>query len=114
EVHALGDGFTWVTKNPEQDRRRTEAIWGLATEKILSGAYDVVILDEANVAMKHGYLDPEAVIDVLARRGPLVHVVLTGRGAPPEIIEIADLVSEIRAVKHPYRQGVRAQKGVEF
>lgn len=114
EVHALGDGFTWVTKNPEQDRRTTEAIWALATEKILSGAYDVVILDEANVAMKHGYLDPGQVIDVLGRRGPLVHVVLTGRGAPPEIVEFADLVSEIRAVKHPYRQGVRAQKGVEF
>jgi len=114
EVHALGDGFTWVTKNPEQDRRTTAAIWALAAEKILAGTYDVVILDEANVAMKHGYLDPKAVIDVLARRRPLVHVVLTGRGAPPEIVEFADLVSEIRAVKHPYRQGVRAQKGVEF
>ena len=114
EVHALGDGFTWVTKNPEQDRRTPEAIWALATEKILSGAYDVVILDEANVATKHGYLDPGQVIDVLGRRGPLVHEVLTGRGAPPEIVEFADLVSEIRAVKHPYRQGVRAQKGVEF
>ena len=114
EVHALGDGFTWVTKNPEQDRATTRKIWELASEKILSGAYDLVILDEANVAMKHGYLDPMEVIEVLGRRGPLVHVVLTGRGAPPEIVEFADLVSEIQAVKHPYKQGVRAQKGIEF
>lgn len=114
EIHALGDGFTWVTKNPEQDRATTQKVWGLAAEKILSGDYDLVILDEANVAMKHGYLDPEQVIDVLRRRPPLVHAVLTGRGAPPEIVEIADLVSEIQAVKHPYTQGVRAQKGIEF
>lgn len=114
EIHALGDGFTWVTKNPEQDRATTQKIWQLAAEKILSGAYDLVILDEANVAMKHGYLDPKQVIEVLARRGPLVHVVLTGRGAPPEIVEFADLVSEINAVKHPYSKGVRAQIGIEF
>lgn len=114
EVHALGDGFTWVTKNPEQDRATTREIWNAAAAKILSGDYDLVILDEANVAMKHGYLDPAEVIDVLRRRGPLVHVVLTGRGAPPAIVDFADLVSEIRAVKHPYREGVRAQKGIEF
>jgi cob(I)alamin adenosyltransferase len=114
EVHALGDGFTWVTKDPTQDRATTAKIWELAAEKILSGSYDLVILDEANVAMKHGYLAVADVIDVLARRGPLVHVVFTGRGAPAELVEHADLVSEIRAVKHPYRQGVRAQKGIEF
>jgi cobaltochelatase CobN len=114
EVHALGDGFTWVTKNPEQDRATTQQIWQLAAEKIRSGHYDIVILDEANVAMKHGYLEPVQVIEVLKQRGPLVHVVLTGRGAPPEIIDFADLVSEIRAVKHPFKQGVRGQKEVEF
>jgi cob(I)alamin adenosyltransferase len=114
EVHALGDGFTWVTKNPEQDRATTQQIWQLAAEKIRSGHYDIVILDEANVAMKHGYLETAQVIEVLKQRGPLVHVVLTGRGAPPEIIDFADLVSEIRAVKHPFKQGVRGQKGVEF
>jgi cob(I)alamin adenosyltransferase len=114
EVHALGDGFTWVTKDPVRDRATTQQIWELAAGKILSGDYDLVILDEANVAMKHGYLAVADVIDVLRRRGPLVHVVLTGRGAPPELIEHADLVSEIRAVKHPYRQGIRAQKGMEF
>lgn len=114
EIHALGDGFTWVTKNPEQDRATTQKIWELAAEKILSGAYDLVILDEANVAMKHGYLDPRQVIETVGRRGLLVHVVLTGRGAPPEIVEFADLVSEIHAVKHPYTRGVRAQKGIEF
>jgi len=114
EIQALGDGFTWVTKDPEQDRATTQRIWELAAERILSAAYDLVVLDEANVAMKHGYLDPKQVIQVLERRDPLVHVVLTGRGAPPEIIEHADLVSEIRAIKHPFKQGVRAQKGIEF
>ena len=114
EIHALGDGFTWVTKDPARDRQTTQGIWEGASRKILSGDYDLVILDEANVAMKHGYLDPHQVIDVLKRRGPLVHVVLTGRGAPPEITEFADLVSEIRAVKHPFKEGVRAQKGIEF
>jgi cob(I)alamin adenosyltransferase len=114
EIQALGDGFTWVTKNPEQDRATTREIWSLAVEKILSGTYDLVILDEVNIAMKHGHLAPDEVIAVLRQRGSLVHVVLTGRGAPPEIVEFADLVSEIRAVKHPFRQGVRAQKGIEF
>jgi cob(I)alamin adenosyltransferase len=114
EIHALGDGFTWVTKNAKQDQATTEKIWELAAEKILSGHYDVVILDEINVAMKHGYLAPAAVIETLRRRGPLVHVVLTGRGVPSEIVGFADLVSEIRVVKHPYTEGVRAQKGVEF
>lgn len=114
EIHALGDGFTWVTKNPDKDRATTQKIWELAAGKILSGAYDLVILDEVNVAMKHGYLQPKQVIDVLGRRDPLAHVVLTGRGAPPEIVEFADLVSEIQAVKHPYAHGVRAQKGIEF
>ncbi|HEX8202683.1 MAG TPA: cob(I)yrinic acid a,c-diamide adenosyltransferase, partial [Isosphaeraceae bacterium] len=78
------------------------------------GRYDVVILDEINVVMKLGYLDPKQVVAFLKGRDPRQHVVLTGRGAPPEIIEAADLVSEVVAVKHPYKSGVRAQLGIEF
>ncbi len=110
----MGDGFTWDTKNPEQDIATTLAIWEVSKEAIASGKYDVVILDEINVVMKLGYLDPKLVVEFLQARDPRQHVVLTGRGAPPEIIEAADLVSEIVAVKHPYKSGVKAQLGIEF
>jgi cob(I)alamin adenosyltransferase len=114
EIRPMGDGFTWDTKNPAQDIATTRNIWEVSKEAINSGKYDLVILDEINVVMKLGYLDPRVVVEFLAARDPRQHVVLTGRGAPPEIIELADLVSEVVAIKHPYRSGVRAQLGIEF
>jgi cob(I)alamin adenosyltransferase len=114
EILPLGDGFTWDTKNPAQDIATTLRIWDVAREAIASGRYDIVILDEINVVMKLGYLDPETVVACLKARDPRLHVVLTGRGAPPAIIEAADLVSEVVAVKHPYRTGIKAQQGIEF
>ena len=114
EIRPMGDGFTWDTKNPAQDIATTRKIWEVSKEAITSGRYDVVILDEINVVMKLGYLDPQVVVAFLKARDPRQHVVLTGRGAPPEIIEAADLVSEVVAVKHPYKTGVRAQLGIEF
>jgi cob(I)alamin adenosyltransferase len=110
----MGDGFTWDTKNPAQDMATTLKIWEVGKEAIASGRYDMVILDEINVVMKLGYLDPRVVVDFLKARNPRQHVVLTGRGAPPAIIEAADLVSEVVAVKHPYRSGIKAQQGIEF
>jgi len=110
----LGDGFTWDTKNPAQDIATTLKIWEVGKEAIASGRYDIVILDEINVVMKLGYLDPEPVVAFLKERDPRLHVVLTGRGAPPAIIEAADLVSEVVAIKHPYRSGIKAQQGIEF
>ncbi|MDB5352087.1 MAG: cob(I)alamin adenosyltransferase [Planctomycetota bacterium] len=110
----MGDGFTWDTKNPEQDIATTMKIWEVSKEAIASGKYDVVILDEINVVMKLGYLDPKLVVEFLKARDPRQHVVLTGRGAPPEIIEAADLVSEIVPIKHPYKSGIKAQLGIEF
>jgi cob(I)alamin adenosyltransferase len=114
QILPMGDGFTWDTKNPAQDIATTLKIWEVGKEVISSGQYDVVILDEINVVMKLGYLDPRVVVDFLKARNPRQHVVLTGRGAPPAIIEAADLVSEIVPVKHPFRSGVKAQQGIEF
>jgi cob(I)alamin adenosyltransferase len=113
-IKPMGDGFTWDTKNPEQDIATTLKIWEVSKEAIASGRYDIVILDEINVVMKLGYLDPGLVVDVLKARDPRQHVILTGRGAPPSIIEVADLVSEIVPIKHPYKAGIKAQPGIEF
>jgi cob(I)alamin adenosyltransferase len=114
EVKPMGDGFTWITQNREQDTETTRHIWDVSKEAIASGKYDLVILDEINVVMKLGYLDPAEVIAVLKARDPDLHVVLTGRGAPPEVRDFADTVSEIQAVKHHYKAGVKAQQGIEF
>ena len=110
----MGDGFTWDTKNPAQDIATTLKIWEVGKEAIQSGRYDIVILDEINVVMKLGYLDPQVVVDFLKARDPRQHVVLTGRGAPPAVREFADTVSEVQAVKHHYKAGVKAQQGIEF
>jgi cob(I)alamin adenosyltransferase len=114
EIRPMGDGFTWDTKNPEQDIATTLRIWEVSKQAIASGRYDIVILDEINVVMKLGYLDPAPVVEFLKARDPRQHVILTGRGAPPSVIEAADLVSEIVPIKHPYKSGVRAQRGIEF
>jgi cob(I)alamin adenosyltransferase len=114
ELVPMGDGFTWDTQNPEQDKATTQRIWDVSREAIASGRYDLVILDEINVVMAHGYLDPAEVAAFLPTRDPNLHVILTGRGAPENIRELADTVSEIAAVKHHYKAGVKAQPGIEF
>jgi cob(I)alamin adenosyltransferase len=114
EIRPMGDGFTWVTQNREQDVATTRQIWEVSKEAIASGRYDLVILDEINVVMKLGYLDPQEVVEFLKTKAPELHVVLTGRGAPPVVRELADTVSEVVAVKHHYKAGVKAQAGIEF
>jgi cob(I)alamin adenosyltransferase len=114
EIRPMGDGFTWITQNRDQDIATTRDIWEVSKDAIASKSYDLIILDEINVVMKLGYLDPTEVIEVLKARDPDLHVVLTGRGAPPAICEFADMVSEIQAVKHHYKAGVKAQQGIEF
>jgi cob(I)alamin adenosyltransferase len=116
EIRPMGDGFTWDTQDPAQDIATTRQIWEVSKEAITSGRYALVILDEINVVMSDrlGYLDPNEVAEFLRRRDPDLHVVLTGRGAPPVICELADMVSEIKAVKHHYKAGVKAQQGIEF
>jgi cob(I)alamin adenosyltransferase len=116
DIRPMGDGFTWNTQDREQDIATTRGIWEVSKEAIASGKYDLVILDEINVVMSDrlGYLDPQEVIAFLKTKDPDLHVVLTGRGAPPAVCEFADMVSEIQAVKHHYKAGVKAQQGIEF
>lgn len=114
ELRPMGEGFTWDTKNPERDTEKAEAAWAYGKKAMLSEKYGMVILDEINIALDLGYLNLEEVIETLQSRPKQVHVVLTGRGAKAEIIEIADLATEMREIKHPFQKGIKAQKGVEF
>lgn len=115
EITPLGQGFTWMSENIEQDCALAQACWLQCREKIESGLYDVVILDEITYPLKYGWLDIEEVINTLRQRDPQMHVVITGRDAPEALIAYADLATEMREIKHPYKlQGVRAQKGIEF
>lgn len=114
EVVGLGDGFTWMSKDIEHDRVLAEQGWLRCRTAIESGDYDVVILDELTYCFKFGWLDLGDVISVLRERPEGQHVVITGRYAPPELIEFADLVTEMQEIKHPYKSGVKAQKGIEY
>lgn len=114
-IEALGDGFTWLSK--DMDRTKALAIeqWGRCKETILHGDDDIVILDEFTYAMHYGWVPVAEVIETLKRRPPMRHVIMTGRYAPPDLIAYADLVTEMKLVKHPYReQGIKAQPGIEF
>jgi cob(I)alamin adenosyltransferase len=114
EIHPLGGGFTWMSENIAQDRALAQEGWAICRAKIESGDYDIVILDELTYCFTYGWLDLDEVLDVLRRRPPLQHVIITGRDAPQELIDFADLVTEMREIKHPYKAGVKAQKGIEF
>lgn len=113
--HTMGEGFTWETQDLDRDRAAARAGWEKAKELIRDPANRMVLLDEINIALRYDYLDVAAVVDFLAtEKPPLTHVVLTGRNAKPELIAIADLVTDMAVVKHPFRDGIKAQAGVEF
>ena len=115
EFRAMGEGFTWETQDRERDIEKATAAWKTSLEYILNPEYRTVLLDEVNIALKLGYLDVDTVIAGLSRKPEDSHVILTGRGAPDQLIAIADLVTEMSLVKHPFReQGVKAQPGIEF
>ena len=114
EIIPLGDGFTWNSDNLEHDKALAQQCWQLCREKIESNQYDVVIMDEITYAINYGWLDIAEVLTTLRARNPKMHVILTGRNAPAELIEYADLVTEMNEIKHPYNQGILAQKGVDF
>ncbi|MDS4028710.1 MAG: cob(I)yrinic acid a,c-diamide adenosyltransferase [Candidatus Contendobacter sp.] len=115
DFQILGDGFTWLTQNREQDMATAEHAWTEAERMIGDPRYDLVILDELNVVLNYGYLEPARVLATFSNRRPELHIAVTGRNAPAVLVGVADLVSEIRCVKHPYReQGVKAQRGIEF
>ena len=113
--HALGEGFTWETQDRQRDKELANLAWKKSLEYLSSSKYKLVILDEINIAIKLGYLSVNEVIQGIRGRPNLTHVVLTGRGAKNELIDIADLVTEMNLIKHPFKeQGIKAQKGVEF
>lgn len=115
EFHAMGEGFTWDTQDRERDIELANAAWLKALEYIVNREYRLVLLDEVNIALKLGYLDVDTVIAGLEQKPDDSHVILTGRGAPDKLIAIADLVTEMSLIKHPFReQGVKAQPGIEF
>lgn len=113
--HALGEGFTWDTQDRERDQQLVEQAWETALTYLRDSSIKLVLLDEVNVAMKLGYINPDTVLRGLAERPNLTHVALTGRGAPAAVVEQADLVTEMTLIHHPFReQGVKAQAGIEF
>jgi cob(I)alamin adenosyltransferase len=110
----MGEGYTWETQDRERDIQCAKEAWTAACEFLRDPGYAMVILDEFNIVLNYGYLSVEEVLPVLRQRPPMQHVVITGRSAKDELIEAADLVTEMGQVKHPFRKGVKAQKGVEF
>ena len=115
QFHTMGEGFTWETQDRERDIAAATAAWEKAKELIRDERHHMVLLDEINIALRYGYILLEEVIAFLKTEKPeMTHVVLTGRNAADELIEIADLVTEMALVKHPFRSGIKAQIGVEF
>lgn len=110
-----GEGFTWETQDRERDVAAAQNGWKIAQEQILDPSVQFVLLDEINIALRYDYLDIDEVVDFLMTHKPMMtHVCLTGRNAKPELIEAADLVTEMTLLKHPFRDGIKAQKGIEF
>lgn len=114
EWHVLGDGFTWDTQNREQDIATAEHGWKVARRMLADPAYQLVVLDELTYLLSYGYLDSDIVLDALAQRPPMQHVIVTGRAAPEALIELADTVSIIADEKHAYRAGIKAQPGIDL
>ena len=115
EIVPLGDGFTWLSDNLDEDRRLAAAGWARCREAIRGGEFDVLIFDELTYPLNYGWLDPAEVLADIRARPAGTHVVVTGRNAPEALVEMADLVTEMRLVKHPYRdQGIGAQPGIEL
>ncbi len=115
EIIPLGQGFTWTSEDLDHDRAFAQECWQQCRAKIESNNYDIVIMDEITYTLTYGWLDIEEVLMTLRARNPTLHVILTGRDAPEALIEYADLVTEMREIKHPYKtQGIMAQKGLDF
>jgi cob(I)alamin adenosyltransferase len=117
EIHTMGDGFTWDTKDPGQDIKTSEETWALCVEKMRSEEYDLLVFDELVYVLDYKFLDVAKVVDeikTVRAKQPHLHIIMTGRNAPAELIEAADLVTEMREIKHPFQAGIYAQQGIEF
>ncbi|VAX00897.1 Cob(I)alamin adenosyltransferase [hydrothermal vent metagenome] len=114
DYHVMGEGFTWETQDRQRDIRAAEAAWKKACDYLGNPDYDLVVLDELNIILKHKYLALDDVLDTLQHRPDRQHVIVTGRAAQAELLELADTVTDMQAIKHAYQAGVRAQKGIEL
>ncbi|MBP0047290.1 cob(I)yrinic acid a,c-diamide adenosyltransferase [Marinobacterium sp. AK62] len=112
--HVMGEGFTWETQDRERDVQAAAAAWEQAKALLADPEVSLVVLDELNIALKYQYVDLDELLDALRRRPEMQHVVITGRGAPQALIDVADTVTEMQVVKHAFKDGIRAQKGVEL
>lgn len=112
--HVCGEGFTWETQNRARDIDRARQGWELARGLLKREDIAVLLLDEINIVLAHGYLDETTVMADIAARWPMQHVVATGRGAPPGLVAMANTVSDIKVIKHAFKQGIRAQRGIEY
>ena len=110
----LGDGFTWESEDLDESAAKNRHAWEVARSKLASGAYDLLILDELTYVVNYGWVSAGDVVDGITERWPKTNVVITGRDAPPEVVEIADTVTEMSVVKHAYQQGITAMKGIEY
>jgi cob(I)alamin adenosyltransferase len=114
EIRALGKGFTWKSEDLNEDIQSARDAWDLAKEIIASGKFKMVVLDELTYLITYGMVPEEDILNTLRNRPPDLHVVVTGRDASPGLIELADLVTEMNEIKHPFRNGIKAQRGIEF
>ncbi|MDG2389206.1 MAG: cob(I)yrinic acid a,c-diamide adenosyltransferase [Planctomycetaceae bacterium] len=114
EIHSMGEGFTWKTQDRERDIATAGKGWEKAVDLMRDPSFDMVILDELNIALKYKYIDVEKVLEELQNKRHELHVVITGRSAPQELLDFADLASEMTLIKHPFKQGIKPQPGVEF
>lgn len=112
--HTMGEGFTWDTQDRNRDIAAASAALSKAREIMESGEFDLIVLDEINIALRYDYLTVDAVLDALKARSDRTSVILTGRDAKPELCEYADLVTEMKEIKHPYAAGIKAQRGIDF
>lgn len=113
-IKAMGEGFTWDTQDRARDIKAAKQAWEMAKQMIADESYNMVLLDELNICLRYDYLDIADVVEVLKNKPRDTHVIITGRNAKEELIDIADLVTEMTMVKHPFRDGVKAQAGIEF
>ncbi len=114
EWHTLGDGFTWESTDMDETISKGRHAWDVAKEKLSSGEFDLLILDELTYAVKYGWVDVAEVVDHLRHRAPKTNVIVTGRDAPQELIDVANTVTEMRKIKHAYDEGIKAMKGIEY
>lgn len=114
DYHVMGVGFTWETQDFQKDKESAITAWNIAAKMLNDDSYQLLVLDEVNIAIKHGFLEIDTVITDLQSRPVMQHVIVTGRAARSEIIDIADTVTEMRDIKHAFRSGIKAQKGIEL